>query len=226
MERNKLILMLAIGTLLTPVLTIQAAVTTATTKVNTTAEIQSTTKTPVVLDKAKMDQLKAKLMLETKAIKSNLDIQKAEIEKLLANKKGDAKTRIAIASQEKVRTLVDNIFNKFNSKISKLSEVDVKVSTKINTLEKSGVNLSEAKAQYVIAKASLDKTTSEVMAIRMVLMEQITTDTSKETFRDLVKKAEESMQATGKEYNKIIPLIVSRDNKVEAEVKTDTINKQ
>jgi hypothetical protein len=222
MEKNKLILMLAIGTLLTPVLSLQAVENISTT---TAVQTQNTTKVPV-LDKAKMDQLKAKLMLETKAIKGNLDIQKTEIEKLLADKKGEVKTRIAIAYQEKVRTLVDNIFNKFNSKTSKLSEIDAKVSTKMNTLEKSGVNLSEARAQYAIAKASLDKTISEVMAIRIVLMEQITTDTSKGTFRDLVKKAEESMQATGKEYNKIIPLIVSRDNKVEEGIKTDTINKQ
>lgn len=222
MERNKIILMLAIGTLLTPVLSLQAV---ENTKATTTVQTQNTTKVPTI-DKAKMEELRAKLMIETKALKNNFDIQKTEIEKLLAEKKGETKSKLVIKSQEKVRTILDNIFNKFNAQLGKLSGVDSKISIKINALEKSGVNVSAAKTQYAIAKASLDKTTAEVMAIRMVLTEQITINTSKGTFRDLVKKVEESMKTTGKEYNKIIPLVVSRDNKVEAEIKTDNINKQ
>ncbi len=225
MQRNKIILALAIGTIFSPVITIQAVEKTNTIKATTTTQSQNITKIPTI-DKAKIEEMRAKLMIETKTIKGNLDIQKAEIEKLLAEKKGETKTKLVAKSQEKVRTILDNIFNKFNAQLGKLSGVDAKVSIKINTLEKTGVNVSEAKTQYTIAKASLDKTTAEVLAIRMVLMEQITVDTSRGTFRDLVKKAEESMKATGKEYNKIIPLIVSRNNNVEAKVNTNIINQQ
>ncbi len=223
MQRNKIILALAIGTILSPVITIQAVETTSTIKVNATTQSQNIIKNPTA-DKAKIEELRARLMVETKILKENLDIQKIGIEKLLAERKGEIKTRLVLQSQEKVRVILDNIFNKFNNQLGKLSEVDIKISAKINALEKTGVNVSAAKAQYALAKASLDKTKSEVMAINLALMEQVTVDTSKETFRDLVKKAEESMKATGKEYNKIVSLTSSKNIKVEDQVNTNIIN--
>jgi len=223
MERNKIILMLAIGTLFTPSLAIQAATVVPITKTTTTVKTENVVKTPVVLDKAKMEELKANLMKETETLRKNFSTQKIEIEKLIAEKKGEVKTRLAVQSQEKVRALLDTIFNKFNGKMSKLSNVDMKISAKIAILEKEGVNVTNVKAQYAIAKASLDKTTAEITAIRMVSLDQISAETSKGILRDLVKKAEDSMKATGAQYMKIIPMIES-NNKVEA--KTNIINKQ
>jgi hypothetical protein len=219
MEKNKIILMLAIGTLLTPVLSLQAV---ETAKAVTTVQTQNTTNVPA-LDKAKMEELKAKLMKETEVIRKNLATDKAQIEKQLTLVKNEVKIKLAVKSQETVRTLIDNIFNKFNTQLGKLSQVDGKISEKIGILEKSGANVTNAKAQYTIAKAALDKTTSEIMALRVVSTDQISAETSKATFRSLVKQAEESIRATGSEYMKIIPMIAS-NNKVE--VNTNNINKQ
>lgn len=211
--------MLAIGTLLTPVLSLQAV---ETAKAVTTVQTQNTTNVPA-LDKAKMEELKAKLMKETEVIRKNLATDKAQIEKQLTLVKNEVKIKLAVKSQETVRTLIDNIFNKFNTQLGKLSQVDGKISEKIGILEKSGANVTNAKAQYTIAKAALDKTTSEIMALRVVSTDQISAETSKATFRSLVKQAEESIRATGSEYMKIIPMIAS-NNKVE--VNTNNINKQ
>lgn len=209
MKKNKIILVLALGLLLSPMFVINAEV-----------EV----KRDPIKEKAKIEEMTAKLMKETEIMRSNLTSTKTLIEKKITDTKGEIKTKLEIKSQEKVKSVLESIFNKMNVQISKLSQVDTKMSAKIAELEKAGVNVTNAKAQYVIAKATLDKTIAEVTAIRMVAIDQVGVETSKGTLRGLVKQAEESMKATGKEYMKVVPLIaqIKNDKVVEANKTTST----
>lgn len=221
MKKNKIILALALGLILSPMFVAKAGVTTPATNVTTKSE---EIKKDALNEKAKIEELKAKLMKETEIMRNNLALKKAEIEKKIADTKGEIKTKLETKSQEKVRATLESIFNKINVQIGKLSQIDMKISAKIAELEKAGVNVTNAKAQYTIAKATLDKTTAEVIATRMIAMDQIGIETSKGTLRGLVKQAEESIKATGKEYMKVVPLIaqIKNDNKVEANKTTST----
>lgn len=222
MKKNKIILVLALGSLLSPMFVIKAEVATGTTTNVTPTSVE--VKRDPIKDKAKIEELTAKLMKETEIMRNNLAVKKAEIEKKITDTKGEIKTKLEIKSQEKVRATLESIFNKINVQIGKLSQVDTKISAKIAELEKAGVNVTNAKAQYAIAKASLDKTIAEVTAIRMVAIDQVGVETSKGTLRGLVKQAEESMKATGKEYMKVVPLIaqIKNDKVVEANKTTST----
>ncbi|MFA6392617.1 MAG: hypothetical protein WCW54_00825 [Candidatus Paceibacterota bacterium] len=220
MKKNKIILVLALGLLLSPMFAVKAEVATTT---NTPPTPEGVKRDPIK-DKAKIEELTTKLMKETEIMKNNLTVKKALIEKKITDTKGEIKTKLETKSQEKVKLALESIFNKINVQIGKLSQVDMKISAKIAELEKAGINVTNAKAQYTIAKASLDKTTAEVIATRMIAIDQVGVETSKGVLRDLVKQAEESMKATGKEYMKVIPLIsqIKNDKVVEAKKTTST----
>lgn len=206
MQKNKIIIILAIGIIFSPVFIINAEVVpTATTSTNTTP-INPT------IDKAKMEELKAKLMKETEIIRKNIGTSKTEIEKSILSIKNQVIKKLSVATQEKVRTILDNIFNKMNTQIAKLLQVDIKILAKINSLDKNDVNLTGAKAQYNIAKAALDKANADTLAARTVSSNQIITGTSKETLRTLVKTSEENIKKAGAEYMKIIPIISKTNN--------------
>lgn len=198
MQKNKLILILGIGMILTPLFMIQAA----------------TTPTPLKPeDQAKIDALRASLIKETKVMKTNLGTSRAEIEKQLASTKSSTKKILDIKAQDRINILIEKIFSKFNTKIDKITQVDTKISSKLNTFEKEKkVDVSKAKEQYIIAKKSLDKTIADILATKMIITEQVTKEISKETIRTLVKSLEEEIKSTASEYRKILPLIAQSND--------------
>jgi hypothetical protein len=211
--KNKIILVLALGLIVSP-LFVKAETTTTTTNVTVTPT--QGVKIDPLKDKAKIEEMKAKLMKETEILRNNLITKKAEIAKNIADMKSGAKKKLEVKSQENVTKILESIFNKMNTQVGQLSQVDIKISNKIAELEKAGINVTDAKAQYTIAKASLENTMAEVMAMRTAAIDQTSVETSKDILRNLVKQSEDSMKATGKEYMKIVPLISQvKNDKVE-----------
>lgn len=222
MQKNKIVLVLALGMMLSPLFVINGEVTTTTTA-NTTVNTQNQNiKRDPIQEKAKLEEMKAKLMIETEILRKNLETRKTEIEKKINDNRVEKKVRLELKAQERVRIILEKIYNKLNDQLGKLSQVDVKLLLKINAFEKEGRDVSLVKAQYTIAKTALDKAKSEILTATMISADQITKETSKETIRELVKTAEESIRTAGAEYRKILPLLakVEGDNSVEKEVKT------
>lgn len=210
MHKNKIVLTLALGLLLSPFFAVQA--------------VTATNTAPVPkIDEAKMAELKANLMKETAIIKQNIETSNAGLTKVLENTKDNTKIKLEAKAQEKVKALLDIIYTKLSSKIDKLSEVDRKILLKIGTAEAAKVDVSEIKTQYTVAKTALDKANADVLSTRMNSFEQIYIETSKETLRLLVKTAENSIKAAATEYQKLIPLLSvlnSEINKVETTTTT------
>ena len=200
MKKNKIVLILAIGVMLSPLAVLNAAVA----PVNNTGE---KVYPAVVKTQAELDAMRAKLMVETDIIKNNIGVSKTVIEKSLLDVKNQIIKKLSSDTQDKIRVILDKIFNKMNTQIGTLSQVDTKINTNINSLNKEGVNVASAKAQYIIARAALDKATADVLAARTIASEQLSVGTSKEAIRSLVKTAEDSIKNAGSEYMKIIPLI-------------------
>lgn len=216
MIKNKIILGLAIGLLFTPLLHAKAenVTTTATTTSATTQPVSAAKNSSI--EKAKVAELKAKLMKETDALRKDLEAKKAEMQKKIAEKKDVVKKRLEVKSQEKVRTALNKIYDKLNTQLNKIETVDAKILTKITAFEKEGKNVTAVKAQYSIAKQAFDKAKAEILATRMIASEEITKETSKEAIRETVKNAEDTVRGIGAEYRKILPLLakVEGDNSI------------
>lgn len=209
MQKNKIILILAMGLLFSPFIGVKAETVAPTDTTSVNGETTSPTK-GTAAEKAKIAGLKAKLMKETEVIKKELEAKKLEMQNKIAEKKDVLKKRLEVKSQEKVRLALDRIYNKLNIQLSKIEAVDVKISTKIAAFEKESKDVTAAKAQYEIAKQALDKAKEELSATRMVGAEEITKETSKEALRETVKTAEETVRAIGREYRKILPLLANK----------------
>lgn len=199
MQKNKLILILGIGMIFTPLFMIQAVTTTSTTSIKES-------------DKAKIEALRATLIKETAQMKASLGTSRTEIEKQLIKSGVGIKKNLDIQAQGRIRIIIEKIFNKLNAQLGKLSQVDIKISQKINSLEKEGVDMAKAKEEYVIAKTALDKANANILATRIIATEQLSKETSKEAFRSLVKTAEESIKTAGSEYKKVMLLIIKAIN--------------
>jgi hypothetical protein len=248
MTKNKIVLVLMLGMILSPIYVLKAE---DSTSVNTTGNIEvqknndiiknSTEQRNAIKTTAKkyIDQklgeiktmrdetianLKTNVEQRVTALKVNIAAKKSEVEKKIAAKKDEVKIKLATKAQDRVKKLLENIYGNLNGKITKLSEIDVKILAKINTAEINGTNVTAPKAQYVIAKASLDKAIVDVNATKAASIDQTSIKTSKDAIRLLVKTAEDSIKTAGAEYRKIIPLItpVISDTKVETE--TSSVN--
>lgn len=202
MKINKLFLIIGLGVILIPFWGVQAVVSTTKTTTGTMSEA----------DKVKFDALRLKLEKESAEFKASLGTSRAEIDKKLLETKDAIKKNLDSKAQARVRVIIEKIFTKLDNQAGKISLIDTKIGQKISDLEKEGSNMSKARAQYEIAKISLSKTNSEILALRVAATEQLSKGTSKEIFRSLVKTAEESLKNTGNEYRKILPLLVKINN--------------
>lgn len=216
MTKNKIILGLSIGLLLSPLLQLRAETVVST---GATTNVPTKTISPAkdsLAEKAKLAELKVKLMKETATLKKDLETKKIEMQKKIGDKKDVVKKKLEVKSQEKVRLILDRIYNKLNAQLNKIETVDAKISTKINDLEKEGKNVTEVEVQYNIAKQALDKAKAEILATRMIGVEEVTKETSKEILRETVKTAEDTIRGIGAEYRKVLPLLakVEGDNSI------------
>jgi len=211
-QKNKIILVLTLGMMLSPILALQAAGATNTTKANTHTQnnTQPNTienKNAIKVTPAELEALKAQLMKGTDAFKKDLDAKKITLGQQISADKTAAKIKLTAKAQEKVISALDSIYTKLNTQIEKLSQVDIKILNKIDTAESKGSNVVQAKAQYTIAKAAIDKATADIIASRTVAVDQTNTATSKEALRTLVKSSQDSIQVAGDESRKLLSLI-------------------
>lgn len=227
MTKNKIILVLALLLILSPLSTVKAVETatgTASTSVTTAPQnIQDSAQ-----EKKRLEEMKARLKIETEIMKKNLEDRKIELEKMITATNTGKTKKLDAAPREKVQNLLKNIFTKLNAKLTSLTQIDYKISTKIDRIEKKGVDVTEIKAQYKIAKDLLFKANSDALAARMTAIDQTMVETTKETMRALVKSAEESIKTAGGEYRKILPMLAKLEgdngNNVEKEIKTTNSN--
>jgi hypothetical protein len=244
MQKNKIVLFLALGMIFSPLFVLQAEDTSTSADAGANVSVQknidiiknSLENRKAIINNAKdlinkrvedikaikdttIANLKANIEQRITALKTNIEARKAEIEKKIAAKKDEIKTKLAAKAQERIKKLLENIYGKLNNKIEKLSEIDAKILAKINTAEVNGVNVAAAKVQYTVAKAALDKAIVDLSATKTASIDQTSIQTSKDALRSLVKTAEDSIKAAGAEYRKIIPLITlpATSTKVETE---------
>lgn len=206
MQKNKIILVLALGMMFTPLFVTKAVETTTSVKTLTpnTANI-------LQAEQNRITMIKAQLAKEADAVKQKIENRKSEIEKTITDIKDVTKKKLDLKTQQSVRTIIEKIYSNLNAQISKINKVDAKISEKINNLEKKGQNTPEIRAQYQIAKTSLQKTEAETVTTIMILIEQTSKETSKEALRVVVKIAEEGIRDTAREYRKILPLLAKAE---------------
>lgn len=158
-----------------------------------------------------------KISPEMKAkMKSEIEARKKDMLQKLNSSKDERKKKLEAKAQEKVKKSLMNIFKNLNNQIDRLTKVDVKIGERIKALKETGADTTTQEAQYKIAQTALAKAKVDVEAANSATVEQTSTTTSKETFRALVKTAEDSIKAASKEYMKIIPMLP--EAKVKAEV--------
>jgi len=197
MQKNKIVSILILGMMLSPIFVIQAV------EVPTVKNIHPE-------DKAKLEALTAKLKQETAVFKNNIETSKTEIGQKIEATKDAAKTKLAVKSQEKVKSILDDIYNKLNEKVMKLSQVSLRIEAKIKESEAKGVDVTQAKNQFQIAKDALSKASANLFATKSTAEGQVLIETSKETLRSMVKMSEDSIKSAAAEYRKILPLITSK----------------
>lgn len=199
MKKNKIILTLFIGLILLPLSFVMAAELTPVTETAKTNNVNSNA----------AQKLKVGLNKKTETIKQDFESKKIEMGKKISAKKDIKKKKLDAKAQEKVRVTLEKIYNKLNDQINKLAQAGIKISIQIYGFENDRRDVTDAKAQYNVAKIALEKATSDVLASRIVALGQVTTETSNETFRDLVKTAEESIKTASGEYRKVLPLLAN-----------------
>jgi len=222
MIKNKFIMVFAVALIFTPLFMIKAEETSA---IGTNTSVTTTSqdiKVDPAQEKIKADEMKAKLKIESETLMKNLIARKTEIEKKINDNRTEKKIKLEAKAQLRVKTTLEKIFDKLTDQLGKLSLVDAKLSSIISGYEQKGKEVSPAKEQYVLAKAAVEKAKVEILADRMIALNQTTLQTSKGTIRDLVKTAEESIRAAGNEYRKIIPIIAQTNGGSEVENKTET----
>lgn len=155
-------------------------------------------------------------------MKMEIETRKKDMLKKLNSSVDEKKKKLEAKAQEKVKKSLMNIFKNLNNQINRLSKVDIKIGERIKTLKEGGADTTLQEAQYVKAQAALAKAKVDVEAANSTSIDQVNNTTSKETIRGLVKTAEESIKAAGKEYMQIIPKLPEAKVKTEVDTKSST----
>lgn len=201
MQKNKIILMLAILFLFSPFASLVAVETIDTTAIKTTTKISESE------IKKNADALKAQVLKErTDNLRNSLKIRELEIAKTLSRDTTNKKIKLEAKAQERIRVIINKIYTKINNQLSKLSILGARMSLKINAFEQEGKDVTALKAQYIIAKAAIEKARVESISTNTVFSSEISLEISKEDIRSLVKTTEESIRTAGGEYKKLLPL--------------------
>ena len=179
-----------------------------------------------VIIEARQKEIKSNVGAKITALKNNIEARKIDIKKIISEKKDIIKKKLATKNQEKVKAMLEKIYTNLDSRIEKLTSVDIKILAKINDSATKGIDVTVSKAQYTIARTALDKAITDIAATKAVSIDQTKVQTSKEAIRALVKTAEDSIKIAGTEYRKIIPLIIPGESAtgVGTEVNSNIIN--
>ncbi|MFA6355458.1 MAG: hypothetical protein WCW65_03475 [Candidatus Paceibacterota bacterium] len=198
MIKNKIILILVIGIIFSPLFILNAAE-----PINKTTAIN-------------INEADVQLQKEQKIMKGSVEIRKAILKTKINERKNEKKTTLKIEAQRRIKVLLDKIFVNLNDRLGKIVILDYNFSAKIATFEKEGKDLSEIKTEYNIAKLELTRAQASISAALILSVEQIKAGTSKGVIRDLVKATQESIKTAGDAYLKLLPLLI----KIEGSNKT------
>ncbi len=153
------------------------------------------------------------LSVEEKAkIQAEIEARKSEILKKITAIKAEVKVRLEANAQERVKKLLANIFNMLSNQINRLMRADERIGEKIDDFKLKGVDVTLAVAQYTKAQTALAKAKIDVQATNSLSIDQTSIATSKDTLRSLVRTAEESIKAAGREYMKVLSLLPDDGN--------------
>ena len=203
MKKNKIILILAVTMMISPIFTLQAE----TTSPNTNLTNEQKKELFLKIKNQSNKEIKINIESTKEVLNTDIEARKTEVKKIIAEKK-DAKKKLSIKSQEKVKATLEKIYTNLDASIEKLTGVDLKIMKKVATIKIVNKEVPIALAQYTIAKKALDKAITDIAATKAVSIDQTSVQTSKEAIRALVKTAEDSIKAAGTEYRRIIPLII------------------
>lgn len=161
-------------------------------------------------------------------VQTEIDARKKEVTQKVAGLRAEVKVKLDVNAQDRVKKLLGNIFNMFTNQIDRLTKVDARIGEKIASMKASDVDVTAAEAQYIKAEAALAKAKIDVAATNSASIDQTSATTSKEELRALVKIAEDSIKACGKEYMQILSMLPEKntDTKVETKTSSSTSVKQ
>ncbi len=161
------------------------------------------------------EALQANRMKKVEALKVNqatfkteLDARKKELEQKMAEKKDERKTKLAEQAKARVKAQLETIFARLNARLTAIEQVDAKIAIRINALVTAGKDTTAVSAQFAIAQSALAKAKTDIEATKNISTDQTDLATSKDTFRALVKTAEDSIQNALAEYRKTINLLM------------------
>jgi len=209
MTKNKIIFVLAIGLMLSPIASFAAAKSSTPTKIDP--------KTFEALMKKDPEAAKLKLQKEiSDMLQKKIEDRSLQIAEKVSKDISSVKTTPSKTAQKNLKTTIEKIYDKIDDKLSKLSILDSRISLKMNAFEAEGKDVSKMIDQYDTAKTALIDARTEASSAKNVAFTQISIQTSKEELRSLVKMAEDKIKAAGEEYKKLLPLFtkLEGDNSV------------
>ncbi len=199
MIKNKIILILGVGLMLSPVTSWAAAKSVTPTKMDP--------KNLEVLMKKDPEALKLKIQKDINdRLKKRIEERSLQIAEKVSKDISSVKIKPGAVAQKNLKTTIEKIYDEVENKFSKLSIIDSRLSLKINAFEQEGKNVAEIRDQYDTAKTALGNARIEIDSTKNVAFTQIGIQTSKEELRSLVKMAEEKIKLAGEEYRKLLPM--------------------
>lgn len=137
---------------------------------------------------------------------------KKEIEEFKKTKQESREKKLDDNSKEKVQKQIGLIYTKLQAKIVKLSKIDSDLTRKIAVRTSySGTSSAETiatiKSLQLASQDLLVKARVDVEGTKITIDREVSSTTTKEVIRLLVKKAEESIKTTAESYKKVADLL-------------------
>lgn len=121
-------------------------------------------------------------------------------------RKNDRKIALEAAARIRVSDAISRIFTRMDNEIKRLVRIDIDMAARLNSAKNAGVNIDTAVAAYAAAQTALQDAKVTVEASKLAASAQLTAnnETSKDSFRLLVRRAEDSIKATVTAYKKVL----------------------
>jgi hypothetical protein len=157
---------------------------------------EESTSTPLYRLPQNRQEIKQKI--EEKKIKLETRIQdkQQEIKSFIEEKKEGQKTKLDIFTQQRVATILANIFERFDAVLVKFDGVVTRIESRITKLKEENVDTSASEKLLTQAKTKIEDATTLIAASKIELQTAITTQTSKQDIKDTLKICKTSLGET------------------------------
>jgi len=133
-------------------------------------------------------------------IKAKREELKVKLEARREEIKNEIKKRLDDNAKNRIEKRIENVYGSFSNRIERLVNADAALTAKVNASQSEGVYLETTISLLTTAQGLLSKAKLDVEATKGIVIDELTTETSKEQIRLIIKTANESIVAAAKAY--------------------------